>query len=169
MNIEQEDYFISNELEQSNKSYIYGEVCSKSFINILNTYYNENKNFIDIGSGCGRLINEISLNTQLFCTGVEIDENRFIKSMKITENQNNIELLKNHFKDIYFGNYDILYCCNLVFEKEENNLLYQKILNEFNGLCFLYNYSKILRPYYKKQYLINTSWQNNVPLYLFIF
>jgi hypothetical protein len=55
-NIKQDDYFISNELDESNKSYIYGEVCSKYFINILNNYSNENRNFFDIGSGCDRLI-----------------------------------------------------------------------------------------------------------------
>ena len=46
---------------------------------------NNNRIFLDIGSGCGKLIIEIASELEIPCTGIEIDINRF----------NNVEECKN--------------------------------------------------------------------------
>tara|TARA_A100001035_G_C27610792_1_gene420791 strand:- start:140 stop:712 length:573 start_codon:yes stop_codon:yes gene_type:complete len=187
MNIDQEDYIIKEEIDISNKdsynsSYIYGEVDSHYFIKILKNkilykYYKDEYNnlkFIDIGSGCGRLILEIA-KLKLYSTGIEILSHRYDKSIKLLDKLdndelfNNIDLINDSFSNIHFGNFDILYCCNIIFSDEDNNLLYNKLLKEFYGYAFLYNYNnKIMNNLISKEH-VKTSWNNNVEIFIFYF
>jgi 2-polyprenyl-3-methyl-5-hydroxy-6-metoxy-1,4-benzoquinol methylase len=172
--IDREDYLINKKLHQDNTSFIYGEICSESLINILNEKYDTtdtNYNFIDIGSGCGRLCIDLYRQFNFNITGIEIDENRFEKSNSFCNNINGfdrIEFINSSFVNIYLGNYDILYCCNIIFSIEDNNILYNKIIKEFKGNCFLYSYNHLLLPYFVKKFTINSSWMKNVELFLFI-
>jgi hypothetical protein len=54
-----------------------------------------------------------------------------------------------------------------VFDKEDNDILYNKILNEFTGYCLLFDYNHLLKKYllYKKE--IRTSWNKNEFIYIF--
>ena len=79
----------------------------------------------------------------------------------------NIYFFNNSFEDVYFGNYDIIYCCNLVYSKEDNNKLFQKILREFKGFLFLFYYTKIMRRYFYKMFTVKTSWNDNQQIFLF--
>lgn len=187
MNIDQEDYFIDKSINIFNKdsynsSYIYGEVDSDNFIRILKNkilskyFYNEYENlkFVDIGSGCGRLILEIG-KINLYCTGIEILNHRFEKGLKLQEEldddnlYNYVDFVNNSFQNIYFGNYDILYCCNIIFSDEDNNLLFNKLLKEFYGYALLYTYNtKILNNLISKE-CVKTSWNNNVEIFIFYF
>ena len=168
--IDIEDYILPPELDENIKSYIYGEVNEKDLLEIIKTFEYENLNFIDIGSGCGKIIIYLSYKLNIFSTGVEINIKRYNKSVSLLEKFNifnNVELLNQDYKKIYFGNYDILYCCNKVFDKEDNDILYNKILNEFTGYCLLFDYNHILKKYllYKKE--IRTSWNKNEFIYIF--
>lgn len=177
--IEPNDYYICDLLDKHNKSYIYGEIIPESFYSILNEFEIENKSLVDIGCGCGRMLfylNDRCDEIELY--GIEIDSNRYYTSLIIQDSRiNNDSISRTYdvtfenkdFIDIYFGNYDILYCCNILFENEENNKLYLKLINEFKGVCFLFTYNDKIKNNLHKKYNVDTSWQINVPLYSFIF
>lgn len=139
----------------------------------------ENKlHFIDIGSGTGKLILYLYENTLLNLYGIEIIEHRYDKSVKLLEemiNNKNIDKINypdfvhNDFKNIYFGNYDIVYCCNLIFSKDDNELLFYKFKNEFQGYVLLFFYDDTIKNNLIKEFHINTSWCMNVSIFLFLF
>lgn len=163
-------YNISSNLDKNNKSYIYGEVNPKDIINIIKQFNYENCSLLDVGSGCGKIIISIANELQLFCTSVEIDNFRFNKSLELLndlEINGCVEILNKDFKDIYFGSYDFIYCCNTIFEKEDNKNLYNKILKEFNGYLFFFNYDSKLKKYLIYEKNIKSSWSQNVILYVF--
>lgn len=161
------DYIIDKNLDQNNKSYIYGEVYPQDIYNILKYHNLEYKTFIDIGSGNGKLLYYLSQNTELLLEGIEIDKNRYNRSIKLLEDFEKIFLVNDDYKNIYFGNYDIIYCCNTVFEVDENNILYDKIENEFSGIFILYEYNQKLKNYLLKKEIVKTSWNKYVPIYIF--
>ena len=167
--ISPEDYQISYNLDKSNNSYIYGEVNSSNIINILQNIEYKNRIFLDIGSGCGKLIMDVSYELDITCTGIEIDINRFNKSLEIQEKKSlfNVEFINNDFRNIYFGYYDIIYCCNTIFSKEDNKYLYHKIIKEFNGYLLLFNYDHLLKKYLIDKKKVITSWCKEVVIYIF--
>jgi SAM-dependent methyltransferase len=167
MKLSIEDYKISSNLDQTKKSYIYGEVYCDDIFKILKNYNLEYKNFLDIGSGNGKLLHYLSQNTELNIDGVEIDNQRYQKSVLLNSNNLKIEIFNESFEKLYFGNYDIIYCCNTVFDDDDNNILFSKILKEFSGLLLLFNYNHKLMHHLKYTNLIKTSWSNEVPIYIF--
>jgi SAM-dependent methyltransferase len=171
--IDPDDYWISFELNATNNSYVYGEINSSDFIDIVKK---ENVNtssfiqFLDVGSGCGRLLMQLYSEVDCILHGVEIDSDRFAKSVSILKEslcEDRIEFFNTDFRNLYFGSYDILYCCNCIFEDEENNLLFKKILQEFSGTCFLFEYNHTIAPYLENICYVSTSWHQKVPLYMF--
>ena len=168
--IEPESYKIHESLHKNWSSYVYGEISSRCFFNVLNKNDCENKNFIDIGSGTGNLLIALTEINHLKLHGIEIDENRYKTSEEKVEKEgkNEIELIHGDFNDLYLGNYDIVYCCNCIFEEEDNIRLYTKIANEFKGLCFLFNFDKILVPFYIRSHVIETTWVKQTMLHEFI-
>ena len=169
--IDHEDYDICNELCHMNTSYIYGEVDNESLQIVFDKHFKESMDlysFIDIGSGCGRLCTFLQSRYNFFVYGVEVDRKRYEKSIKNDAFSNGLsEILCDDFRNLYFGNYDILYCCNTVFSDEDNESLFTKIVKEFRGICFLFDYNHILMPYYKEEFVIKTSWSKNTYLYMF--
>ena len=170
-----EHYIIPNDLDITNKSYIYGEVNPQNIIDIIKdvSEIQECKHFIDIGSGCGRLVIQMSAKfPNMLCTGIEIHNTRYETSLKILNetletDHGRVEFEWDDYNNHYFGNYDVLYCCNVIFSKEDNDKLYEKIFREFSGYLLLYNYSFDLAPYIKKSFPVQCSWDNNVNIYLF--
>jgi len=167
MKLNIEDYKISSNLDQNKKSYIYGEVYSNDIFKILKNYHLEYKNFLDIGCGNGRLLHYLSQKTELNLDGIEIDNQRYQKSVLLNNNNLRVELFNESFEKLYFGNYDIIYCCNTVFDDDDNDILFSKILKEFSGLLLLFNYNYKLMHYLEDTNLIKTSWSNEVPIYIF--
>ena len=178
-NIDKEDYSIEENkviinLDSYNSSYFYGEVNSYDIYNIVKEIleYNnlDNLHFLDIGSGCGKLILFIHNNINCYCTGIEIIKHRYFKSLTLLNDDNyKIEFLNNDFKNIYLGNYNIIFCCNIVFSDNDNNMLYFKLNKEFNGYALLFDYNNKIYNNLISTYNVNTSWDNNVQLYLFYF
>jgi hypothetical protein len=173
IHIKPETYIIPNTLDESNKSYIYGEVNPNDIISIINNLTCVNSySFLDIGSGCGKLV--LCINSKfpdMYCVGIEIHNGRYNDSIKWLEQypnlQSSTEFFNNDFKKHYFGNYDILYCCNVIYSKEDNLNLYKKILSEFTGYIILFEYDHHLKHYLLSSYLVQTSWKKNVAVYLF--
>ena len=172
INISPEFYDISPSLDITNTSYTYGEVFADNIIDTIRNLYEEDISFeeyyfIDIGCGCGRLLMEIEEKLKMNCCGVEIEPVRYNECVKQIGTNNKIEVFHNEFKNIYFGNYDVIYCCNFVFSKEDNDLLYLKIMKECNGYVFLFDYNHILKPFYKCEFNVKTSWSKSVKIFVF--
>jgi len=171
--IEREDYFLPSSLDKHNSSFIYGEVNPKHIVQIIKDLDHDYcSNFVDIGSGCGKLVIRVALDfPDKYCTGIEIHENRHQSSMALLEDYSSVmgttEFQHADFMNIYFGNYDLLYCCNVIFSKEDNRILYNKILNEFSGYVILFNYNYDMQHYLVKTILVDTSWERKVNIYVF--
>ena len=168
--IHDEDFRIYESLDQTNSSFIYGEVNTKCIYEIVKKYCKNDNYFIDIGSGCGKIVIYVCKYLNIFCDGIEIDKNRYLKSLDLLDESNlhnKIEFFNNSFNNIYFGNYDILYCCNLVFSSQDNDILYNKIENEFQGIFILFDYGDILEKYLIDDRIVRTNW--NKRQYIFIF
>ena len=168
--IKSEDFQISNELDRNNSSFIYGEVCHQDLSNLISKLEFFDRTFLDIGSGCGKIVIYLAYKFDIFIDGIEIDKNRFQKSLQLLETFklfNNISFFNTDFRKVYFGNYDIIYCCNLVFSKEDNNELYKKIIKEFRGICMLFNFNHLIKKYLIKTEKIKTSWNSSENIYLF--
>ena len=106
----------------------------------------------------------------MYFHGIEIHNARFNQSITLQDELDihaNTEFMKEDFRNIYFGNYNVLYCCNTIFEEEENNILFDKINEEFNGYFILFEYDNVLKPYFIKEMNVRTSWNKNVPVYIF--
>lgn len=171
--IEPENYKLYDE-NDFNSSYIYGEVNENDVIDVLESINNENINsFIDIGSGRGKLVLEISQHYRdIFCTGIEIQSHRYENSMEYLLQcneiiQNTTEFICDNFNNIYLGNYDMIYCCNVIFSKNDNQKLYNKLLSEAKGFVLLFDYDHSLKPYWLETYHIRSSWQKDVHMHLF--
>lgn len=179
-------YQLSPDLNMENRSFIYGEVDHKKIIEIIQEINNENVNNIanvcDLGSGCGKLVFHIAnFFQEICCTGIEIDgqrmnylnelielfeEKQYFTNSHIEALYSKIELIHGNFLNNYLGNYDFIYCCNIIFTKEDNKKLYQKLLKEYVGYVLLFNYDYNLQPFLVRKYTINTSWEKQVPIYL---
>ena len=164
-----EDYTISEDLDKNNESYIYGEVNPINIIEIIKNINYDNRTFLDIGSGCGKIIISIADKLNITSTGIEIDKNRFNKSLKIQEKYLHlgIDFINTDFRNIYLGSYDIIYCCNTIFSKNDNKLLYKKLMNEFKGYLLLFEYDFTLKKFLLDKKIIKTSWSKEVPIYIF--
>lgn len=165
--IDSDDYGVVDKL---NTSLIYGEVSHQDILKILSEIIINEQNFLDIGSGCGKLVIFIALNLNIYSDGIEIAQNRYQKSLKYLERfdlYDKINFWQESFEEIYFGNYDILYCCNLVFEDEDNKKLYKKIINEFTGKFILLDYDNTLLQYLWKTYQVKCSWAKKVNIFVF--
>ena len=95
-----EDFLISDSLYKHNSSYIYGEIDIQSMKEILDTMFpnsseQESYRFIDIGSGCGNLCATIDSHYGFYVCGIEIDENRFQKSLKYESDKLEFVMLLN--------------------------------------------------------------------------
>ena len=168
--INSDDFKIADNLDKNNNSFLYGEVSHQGLSNILEKYNIDNYTMLDVGSGCGKIVIYISTKFNINVDGIEIDFNRYDKSQKLLELfdlYEKVNFFNDSFKNIYFGDYDILYCCNLVFEEYDNDILYKKIINEFTGIFFLFEYNHTLVPYYQSKEKIKTSWNKSVDIFIF--
>ena len=168
--IEREDYIVDSDI---NKSLIYGECCEKDIFFIISSLkekYNI-ENIIDIGSGCGKIVFYLADNLKdCIIEGIEIQKNRYEKASNLLNNKmnTNIVFYNDNFKNIYFGNYDLLFCCNTIFTQEDNNILYNKIINEFNGIFILCTLTHKLLHFFAEKKYIKCSWYSEIPVYIYI-
>lgn len=171
LKIQKNDFLVDANLDSKVSSYLYGEANYMSIYDIIKKYWFEDCRFIDIGSGCGKIVIYLVNNLNIYADGIEIDKNRFNKSLNLLEEYNlyeKIEFYNKDFKNIYFGNYDILYCCNLVFKDNDNEMLYKKIIKEFTGVFILFDFSSNLEKYFIEEIEIKTSWNKKQVIFVFI-
>ena len=170
LKIKEEDFIVDSTLDYNISSFLYGEANYNSIYEIIKKYYFEDCKFVDIGSGCGKIVIYLVNNLNIFADGIEIDQNRYNKSLNLLDKFNlydKIDFFNQDFQNIYFGNYDILYCCNLVFTDEDNKKLYKKIVNEFNGIFLLFDFNNQLKKYFLEEVKIKTSWNKGQTIFVF--
>lgn len=174
-NIEVKHHLYTRDLDVKNKSYIYGEVDPTVIVSILlkDDILQEGDRFLDIGSGCGKMIIHLANKNHFknnYFTGIEIHQTRHETAISLLDQYdkyNNIEFIYGDYNTLNFRNYNVLYCCNTIFGDKENNELFNKILHEFSGYFILFEYDKKFTPYLINKYTVNTSWNKNVDIWLF--
>lgn len=163
-------YCISPSLQDYKKSFIYGEVHPPDIASSIQEKFHLSS-FLDIGCGRGELLFYMYKQfPDILLDGIEIDPDRTnvaICEASFHEYNDRINISTCDFRSIYLGNFDFIYCCNTVFTKNDNNDLYKKILGEFTGICILFEYDKLLRPYLISSNTVRTSWSNCVPIFFF--
>lgn len=168
-------HLYTRELDVKNKSYIYGEVDPTVIMSLLcnENILQDGDSFLDIGSGCGKLLISLANNIHFsrnYFTGVEIHQTRYEASMSLLDEYelyDNAEFILGDYNKLYFKNYNVLYCCNTIFGDKENIELFDKIIREFTGYLILFEYNDTLTPYLIRSYMVNTSWNKNVNIWLF--
>lgn len=160
------DDFQREDKNNESISLTYGEIFPGDFMNFMETYFRNlpNPYMLDVGSGCGRFAEYVSKHGGFAVDGIEIDKNRHEKSLQ--EKKYNTHFIHDDFENISFHSYNILYCCNACFDKKDNHRLYHKILNEFKGLCILFEKPKLFKKFFHKQYYVKTSWNLQQEIYL---
>ena len=169
-NIPEDDYDVALSLESTNSSFLYGEVEPSDILNIIEKLEPDDKSMLDIGSGCGKIVIYLALNLEINIDGVELEPNRFQKSLNLLkkyQQENRVTFYNEDFKNVHFGKYDILYSCNLVFNEQDNIILYQKILWEFKGYLLLFCPDECLDEFFLCQYTVKTSW--NIAQYIYLY
>jgi len=163
-------YCISPSLQDCKNSFIYGEVHPPDIVMSIQDNF-QLSSFLDIGCGRGELLFYIYQKfPHILLDGIEIDPDRTnlaICEATFQEYNDRIHISCGDFRSIYLGNFDFIYCCNTVFTKNDNNDLYKKLLGEFKGICILFEYDKLLRPYLVMSDTVRTSWSNCVPIFFF--
>ena len=167
-NIEPSIYKVNND----NQSLIYGETNYKDLFNIiekLSLNYNITT-IIDVGSGCGNLLIYLASKfDDIYFEGIEIQKNRYDKSIdNINKYElDNICIYNDSFINTYLGNFDLLFCCNTIFCDEDNDKLYNKIINEFSGIFILFTMHPKILNYFIEETTINTSWCKKVNIFIY--
>ena len=160
----------------SNKNEIYGEFKNQEYINLIKELPYPILKMIDVGSGCGKGLiylckSKIGKDLEYVC-GIEINEYRYTKSKSLLSIQapsiqNKLEFVCEDFKNITFVSYDLVYCCNIMFEPELNKKLIDKLLQEKISIFILYTIEPRCRHLFWKRILVNTSWLSTVPVYFY--
>lgn len=167
--LKSEDFLLPEELDSKNTSFIYGEMNYIDIGNILEEMNLVNRLILDVGSGCGNLLNYLANKYDCNIDGIEIAVNRYLKSIYLLEDNNIFDkcyVYNDDFRNINFKKYDVIICCNIVFSVKDNNDLFNKLNNEFNGIAILNTFNNILKNKIIKITYIRTSWIEKQIIYI---
>ena len=129
-----------------------------SDLEILNKFFEKiklNGNFLDLGSGDGRVV----FLASLFCnaTGVEFEKDLVDLSEKYKKELNfNCEFICDNFENLDFSKYNILFSYSDSFFSDK---FVEKLKKEFKGI--LYVYQGVFLPELKKG---KTIWIEQIPI-----
>lgn len=94
------------------------------------------KNFLDLGSGDGKVVLIASLFTK--ATGIEFDKELYEKSIEIRDKLGlKADFIKGNFLDYDWNKYDIIFINP---DKGFHKGTEEKLLRELNGKLFVYNF-----------------------------
>jgi hypothetical protein len=139
----------------ANANELYGELYFYSVVKLLKYLeITEEDNFLDIGSGLGKIVFQIFLTTKAkTCTGIEINNQRHNIAWKIKDkieeqlpemfNKNrNLTLLNEDFLKYEFNGITLIYICSTVFSYELLTAVSQKI-NEMKSVRKVASFRKL--------------------------
>ena len=155
---------------------IYGEINVLDFIRLIKECPFSIYRILDVGSGCGRCL--ISLcksklgDTIEYVCGIESNTYRYNKSVNALSSEsesilNKVEFICDDLSTISFVHFDLVYCCNTMFDSNLNVTLVDKLLQEKVGIFMLYTIEPRCRQFYWKTVEIETSWLKKVPVYIY--
>jgi protein-L-isoaspartate O-methyltransferase len=117
---------------------------------------NKYKNFLDLGSGDGKVVLIASLFTK--ATGIEYDKELHDKAVEIREKLNlSANLIQGDFLDYDWSKYDIIFINP---DKGFHKGTEDKLLKELNGKLFVYNF--VFEPRFLKKG--KKYWFNETPV-----
>ena len=160
-------------IKNDKKEYIYGEILPSSIDKIFNHLDMKNKNFLDIGSGLGKIVIKLACDYPLnICCGVEICKKRYIISENIknkldTHKKNKIFFVNKDIENFDIKKYDLIFFSNICFNDDQNirigNILYK-------SSCILICLKRIdVLDDYLRYYITNikTTWSDNINVYYY--
>ncbi len=159
----------------NNVNNVYGEIyCDDLILLILEapiTIYS----FIDLGCGIGKQIIHVSkqLSQIEYVCGIENNHYRYYKAqLKLnkcsTTIQNKVEIIYDDFLNHSFVPYDFVYCCNTMFDNEQNEKLIKKCIRECKHVFVLFTLEPKCFHLFWRKFSVKTSWKNNVDVYMYI-
>ena len=153
---------------------VYGEIDKSDMVKLIKLLPYSIQTMLDVGSGCGDALFHIAeISPQMdYIAGIEIVKYRHEKSMLRWERapfeiQNKIILYEGNFEAFSFHTYDLVYCCNTMFDDDLNEKLVTKLLCECNLFFVLYTKEPKCMHLYIDTMNVNTTWQKKVPVYIF--
>ena len=155
------------------KECVYGEILPSSINKIFDHLNLRGKNFLDIGSGLGKIVIQIALEYPInTSSGIEISKKRYIISEIIkkkinTDIQNKISFINKDINRYDQINYDLIFFSNLCFSNKQN-LKISNILLKNKCILICLKEIETLNEYLK-YYITNieSSWSNNINVYYY--
>ena len=157
----------------------YGELTDKGLDTILKGIDTKNKNFIDLGSGCGSVVINACKNYPFHgCGGVELSKERHLiaydRKKELSETLNPDVILKFVNKDIFdvdVNQGDVFYISNLCFNEEINKKLSKKLNREVQKGSVIISSREIPDLNYSRHEKINgvkQSWSNSSDVHRYL-
>lgn len=157
------------------KKYTYGEILYEGVNKIFDHLNLKDKKFLDIGSGIGKIVIQLSLKYPLLLShGIELCKERYLISnivknkIKNKDIKNKIEFYNKNIFEYHSLDYDIIFFSNLCFSEFENeiigNILSKNKYTILISLKKIKNLNKFLKYYI---FDIKTSWSDNKTVYYY--
>ena len=160
-------------IKNDKKEYIYGEILPSSIDKIFNHLNLRNKNFLDIGSGLGKIVIQLAYHYPInISCGVEVCRKRHIVADNIkkkldTQTQNKIFFVNKDIENFDIKNYNLILFSNICFSDDQNTRI-GKIL--YSNSCILICLKRIdILDKYLRYYITNieTTWSDNINVYYY--
>jgi 2-polyprenyl-3-methyl-5-hydroxy-6-metoxy-1,4-benzoquinol methylase len=152
---------------------VYGEISGFDLLKIIQDLPIMIETFLDVGSGCGGpLMTLVEQGQVVYACGIEKNTYRYEKSnvllsQKSEDIQQKVEFIEDTFENHSFVPYDVVYCCNTMFDVPLNTKLVQKCLDECMNVFLLFTLEPRCLQYYWKCVKVNTSWKDNVNVFMY--
>lgn len=171
-NISHRDSLLNKQFDKFNKgdydmSFVYGELARQGVDDLFEAILKHKKQittkdvFVDIGSGCGKVVIHGSLKSNFqTLVGVEVVEQRVLYAKRILQDFSPIDEKKVFFINKDISDFDlsfatVVFVNNLTFPAELNRKIYQKIPKGCHIISTLPFKDCI---YLKENLLLNVSW-----------
>lgn len=159
--------------DEHNLNNVYGEINGFDLWKIISEFPILVERFLDVGSGCGGpAMYLVEHGGCVYACGIENNKYRYEKSNVLLSQkgdhiQQKVEFIEDTFENHSFVPYDVVYCCNTMFDVHQNSKLVQKCLNECMNIFILFTLEPRCLQYYWKCVKVSASWKDNVNVFIY--
>lgn len=154
----------------------YGELTMNGYNNLKNHFPNtKNNNFIDLGSGFGKVPIMVGQETNFnLADGVELSNERYdiAQNLKnnVVKNSNKVNFHNKDLFDLDLKKYNVVYTSNLCFNEDTNLKLANKLSKELKNGSYIFSSKPLKDPNLKfqKQIEVEMTWNKNHLLNMYI-